>query len=131
MFRFNKIYFLIFLMLLWFEVLIALFMHGNFVRIYVGDFLVVILIYCFIRSFIDIGIFPSVLATLLFAYAVEWAQYFSVVNRLGLQDNKIATTLIGNAFEWQDLLAYTLGGLIVLLIEYARTHDGLALKRSR
>jgi hypothetical protein len=131
MFRFNKIYFLIFLMLLWFEVLIALFMQGNFIRIYVGDFLVVILIYCFIRSFIEIGTFPSVLATLLFAYTVEWAQYFSVVNRLGLQDNRIATTLMGNAFEWQDLLAYTLGGLIVMLIEYVRTHDGLLLRRSR
>lgn len=131
MFRFNKIYFLIFLMLLWFEVLIALFMHGNFIRIYVGDFLVVILIYCFIRSFIEIGIVPSILATLLFAYAVELGQYFSIVNHLGLQDNRIATTLIGNAFEWQDVLAYTLGGLIVLLIEHIRTHEGLLLRRSR
>lgn len=131
MFRFEKIYFLIFLMLLWFEVLIALFMRGNFIRIYVGDFLVVILIYCFLRSFVNIGVRLSVLATLLFAYGVELAQYFSIVNRLGLQDNQIATTLIGNAFEWQDILAYSLGGMIVLLIEYVRTHNRLLVKRSR
>ena len=34
------------------EVLIALFVHDNFVRPYIGDVIVVVVIYCFVRIFV-------------------------------------------------------------------------------
>ena len=117
MIRFQKKYFILTLLLLSIEIFIALFLHDRFIRPYVGDFLVVILIYCFIKSFIKISVLKACIVTLLFAYAVELLQYLNLVEHLGLQHSKLATTLFGFSFEWRDMLAYTLGILFVLILE--------------
>jgi hypothetical protein len=57
------------------------------------------------------------IATLLFSYAIEIAQYAQVVSLLGLEDNKIARIIIGTSFSWWDVLMYTLGILFVLMVE--------------
>ena len=129
MFRFQKIYFILFLLLLWFEVLIALFVHDDFVRPYFGDFLVVMLLYCFTRSLLQVRVMTAVVMVLAFAYTVEIAQYFAVVNYLGLQDNMVAKTVMGNSFDWQDMLAYTLGALSIYIIEQVRLEKLFILKR--
>ena len=129
MFRFNKMYFLLFLILFWFEVLIALFVHDRFVRPYVGDALVVTLLYCFTRSLLNIQLLPALFLVVSFAFAVETAQYFSLVHHLGLQDYPLATTLIGTSFDWQDLLAYTIGGAFVFLLEQLRARKTIAGKQ--
>ena len=129
MFRFQKIYFLLFLLLLWFEVLIALFVHDQFVRPYLGDFLVVLLLYCFTRSFLQVRVITAIMMVLLFAYAVETAQYFTVINHIGLEENVFAKTVIGSSFDWQDILAYTLGSLLIYLVEQVRMEKLFVLKR--
>ena len=129
MFRFQKIYFLLFLLLLWFEVLIALFVHDQFVRPYLGDFLVVLLLYCFTRSFLQVRVITAIMMVLLFSYAVETAQYFTVINHLGLEENVFAKTVIGSSFDWQDILAYTLGSLFIYLVEQIRLEKLFVLKR--
>lgn len=129
MVRFHKTYFLLFLILLWFEVLIALFVHDDFVRPYVGDFLVVMLLYCFTRSFLFFNLSLTLLLVLVFAYVVEIAQYFSLVHRLGLQDYPLANTLIGNSFDWQDLLAYTLGAALIFFVEQFQMANAFAAWR--
>ena len=97
------------------EVFIALFVHDNFIRPFFGDVLVVILIYCFIKSFINSPVVVTAVAVLLFAYAIEVLQYFNIIKVLGLQNSAIARILIGTSFEWTDLLAYALGiGLVIL-----------------
>ena len=60
------------------------------------------------------------LSVLLFAYSLETMQYFKLVQLLGLQHSKLARIVIGTAFEWLDLLAYTLGILLVLWVENLR-----------
>ncbi|MCW5910752.1 MAG: DUF2809 domain-containing protein [Cyclobacteriaceae bacterium] len=52
--NFNRNYLVWSLAIFIAEVLIALFVHDSFIRPYVGDVLVVILIYCFVKSFIDL-----------------------------------------------------------------------------
>jgi hypothetical protein len=89
----------------------------TFIRPYIGDFLVVILIYCFLRSFFKVSILKAAIGTLIFAYLVEFMQYLNLIQKLGLQNSKIANLILGNLFEWIDLLAYTLGIGLVLLIE--------------
>lgn len=103
------------------EVLIALFLHDSFVRPYVGDFLVVILIYCFVKNFLNISVIKLAIATLLFAYLVEMLQHFQLVNYLGLQNSQLAKTILGSSFEWSDMLAYTLGIILVVLVEKYRS----------
>lgn len=82
-----------------------------------GDFLVVILIYCFLKSFLNIPVLSTAIAVLIFSYCVETLQYFQLVKRLGLEHSKLARIVIGTSFEWIDMLAYTLGIAFVIFIE--------------
>ena len=54
---------------------------------------------------------------LVFSFGIEIAQYFNMVEKLGLQHSKIARVVLGNSFAWMDLLAYVLGILAVISIE--------------
>jgi len=116
-FRFDKKSFLIATVIFIVEVLIALYITDNFIRPYVGDVLVVILIYYFVKAFVHIGVWPLAIATLLFSYLIETLQYFQFVKLIGLGDNKFANIIIGNSFAWEDIIAYTIGIVIVLMIE--------------
>lgn len=116
-FQFNKNYFLLALLLLFTEVLIGSFVHDVFVRPYGGDFLVVILLYCVVKSFMDAPVLITAIVVLLFAYAVEVSQYFHLVRLLGLQHNKGAVLLMGTSFSFTDMLVYTLGIALVVLVE--------------
>lgn len=120
MFKFNPYYFALMIILFLIEILIALFVHDQFIRPYIGDFLVVILIYCFVKSFFNTPVLPTALGVLLFAYSVEVLQYFRIVEVLGLQHSRAARIIIGSAFEWQDMLAYTAGIVAVILLEKRR-----------
>ena len=79
-FQFNRKYFLLACLLFLVEVLIALLVHDRIVRPYVGDYLVVILIYCTVKAFFDTPIVSTTISVLLFAFAIEILQYFHLVN---------------------------------------------------
>ncbi|WP_373513520.1 DUF2809 domain-containing protein [Persicitalea sp.] len=117
MLTFNKKYFLLTITLFLIEVFIALYVHDNFIRPLFGDFLVVILVYRFIRSFLQISVIAAAISALLFSYFVEIAQYFNMVEVLGLQKSRLARTVIGTSFAWEDIVAYTLGIVFVILVE--------------
>jgi hypothetical protein len=117
MLTFNKKYFLLALLLFLIEVLIAAYLNDAFVRPYVGDYLVVILLYCLARSFVNLPVVPLAIGVLLFAYTIEILQYFNLVDRLGLRHSRLAVIVIGSSFEWIDLVAYTLGVATVIAIE--------------
>ncbi|MBK9017843.1 MAG: DUF2809 domain-containing protein [Saprospiraceae bacterium] len=99
------------------EVLIALYVQDGIIRPYIGDFLVVILIYCFFKSFLNLSVWAVAVGVLLFSYTIEVLQYFKIVELLHLQGSKLASTIIGTSFSWTDMLAYTLGVGFVLLVE--------------
>lgn len=120
---FNSSYFVLFTLLLTVELLIGTCMHDAFFRPYGGDFLVVLLLYCLIRSFINIPVVKSAIGTLIFSYTVEISQYFHLVKLLGMQHSRLALLILGNSFSFSDLLCYTLGILLVLIIEKIRTNQ--------
>jgi len=115
--KFNKRYFIIAVGIFVIKVVIALFIHDKIIRPYVGDFLVVILIYCSVKSFFNTSVYPAALAVLLFSYLFELSQYFHLLNKLGLQNSKFARTIIGTTFEWTDLATYTAGIIVLLTTE--------------
>ena len=115
--KFNRHYFALAVLILTAEILIALFVHDRIIRPYVGDALVVILIYCIVKSFLDIPVLTTALSVLAFSFAIEGLQYLNIVDRLGLQDSTIAAILIGNSFAWIDIFAYIIGIILVLLLE--------------
>ena len=115
----RLIYFSVFAVLFVIEVLIALFVKDEFVRPYVGDMLVVILIYCAVRTVFPSGIKLLPLYVFLFAAAVEILQYFDFVTLLGLNDITVLRIALGNTFSFLDIVCYAAGCVIVFLTETA------------
>ncbi len=113
MIHFSPKYFYGTVLLLTIEVLIAQFMHDQFIRPFVGDVLVVILIYSFVRAFWRVPANATIGAVFLFACGVEGLQYLDIVDRLGLRQSRVLAVIIGSVFDWQDILAYALGSTIV------------------
>lgn len=122
MFTFHRNYFFSALILFLTEVFIAVFVHDSIVRPYIGDFLVVILIYCSVRAVVKSSRITVAVYTLLFSYLIEVLQYFRFVSALGLKNNKLANVVLGNSFAWTDILAYTLGIATVLIFENLKTN---------
>jgi hypothetical protein len=112
-FRFSLRAFLLFAALLGVEVLIALFVRDGWIRGFLGDVLVVAVLFYLLRSFVPVKPLPLALGVFLFACAVEVAQAFDFVTRLGFEDNRLVRTALGSTFDVLDLPAYALGALLV------------------
>lgn len=117
---FKRKYFLAAILLFLVEVFIAVYVRDQIVRPYIGDLLVVMLLYCFLKSFVDLSVEAAGFLVLVFAYVVEFFQFLDILSFLGLQDNAIAGVVLGSQFEWADMLAYTLGLLFIFFIEEFR-----------
>lgn len=120
MFTFRPKYGLLAIAFFMIEVLIALYVHDSFFRPIFGDYLVVFLVYCAIFTFWNTNFLTAAIATLLFAYLIETLQYFRFVHLMGWEKYKIVAVALGIGFAWVDMLAYTLGFLTILLVEYRR-----------
>lgn len=116
-FRFNKIYFITFIVLFVIEVLIALFLKDGFIRFTIGDFIVVMLLYCFFKSFIKTRAIYVAIATVVIAYGIEFLQLTNFVRWGILKDYKWISIVLGNHFSIGDLVAYSLGIICVLYID--------------
>lgn len=114
---FNKKFFILTILIFIIEVLIALYVKDNFIRPYVGDVLVVLLLFCFFKTFLKFSVFSIALFVLCFSYLIEILQYINIVQKLGLDHSKTAKVLIGTSFSWLDLVCYSIGFSIILLFE--------------
>ena len=123
--KLNATYFRLASLIFTVETLIALYVQDTIIRPYIGDVLVVILIYCFIKSFLEVKVLLTALFVLLFAFSIEFLQYMNIVEKLSLQNSKIARTLIGTSFSWADILTYIIGIVMVILVEYFLSKEKL------
>lgn len=117
---FRLPYFLIAILLLGTEVLIAMYFKDGFIRPILGDFLVVILIYTFLMAFLKTSWRRLAIAVLLLAYTIEILQYINIMALLGLSHNTVTRMVLGTTFTWEDMIAYTLGIALVWWIETLR-----------
>ena len=104
--------------LVFIEVLIALFVHDRFIRPYAGDIIVVIVLYTFMRIWIPQGHKLLIPAIFLFSVLVELLQYFDIVSVLGLSDSRFFRILIGGVCDPKDIACYAAGCLILAAYEY-------------
>lgn len=111
-------YLIITIILLIIEVLIALYVHDNFIRPYIGDVLVVIVIYSLVRILIPEKCRLLPLFIFIFSVAVELLQYIHIANILGAADNRFLSTLIGGVFDMKDILCYGVGCILLGGYEY-------------
>ncbi|OPZ87977.1 MAG: hypothetical protein BWY74_03269 [Firmicutes bacterium ADurb.Bin419] len=113
--KINLKYLTAFLLLFVTEVLIALFVKDKIIRPFIGDVLVIILMYTFIRGIIKKTIKGLPVYLFIFAGLVEVSQYFHLVDRLNLRNNRLMATIMGTSFDIRDILCY-LAGTIMLII---------------
>lgn len=99
------------------ECIIALFVHDRIVRPYIGDLLVVILIYMTVRSFVPKGVVLLPLYIFIFAVIVEILQFVNVVGLLRVSDKAVARTIIGTQFSWIDIIMYAIGCLMTWIMQ--------------
>ena len=119
--KINYKYLISFIILFMIEVIIALFINDKIIRPYIGDILVIILMYTFIRSFIKKPIKFLSIYLFVFATVVEIIQYLKILELIGLQNNKILSIILGSTFDIKDVLCYLIGGIILLVFDNRNT----------
>lgn len=109
--RTNKRSFYLAMTVFWLavEVVIACYVHDRFIRPYVGDVLVVVVVYCFVRIWVPQGVRLLPLYVFLFAAGVEVLQYFHLVDLLGAGNNTFLRVVLGSVFDVKDILCYGIG----------------------
>ncbi|MDB5707910.1 MAG: hypothetical protein JWN66_5026 [Sphingomonas bacterium] len=103
------------------EVAIALFVRDRFVRPFVGDSLAVVLVYLALRAVTPLRVKVAVALAFATAIAIEFGQYFDLLDALGLRANPVVRVVLGAGFDPMDFAAYAAGTLGVLAIEARRT----------
>jgi hypothetical protein len=113
--KFSLKYFLLTIAIFLVEVVIATKSKDIFfVRAYLGDVIVVILIYTFIKCFFAINNNQKLIfGILIFSCLVEFAQYFNIAEKLGFRRGSLMYIVIGNSFSWIDILCYAAGCLLL------------------
>lgn len=129
--KLNLKYLLAFVVILVIESLIAIYIHDDIIRPYIGDILVVILMYTFIRAFIDKRLKWLPVYLFGFATAIEMAQHFNLLELLNLQGNKIARIILGSSFDVKDILCYLIGTVIIIAWEFKENIDGRNVNRNK
>ena len=107
--KIRVIYAVIFCGLLAIEIGIAVFVHDAFVRPYIGDMLVTLLLCCMCRVALPDKVRLLPVFVFVFAAFVEIGQYFDVVALIGLTDNRFLSIALGRTFSWMDLVCYAIG----------------------
>jgi len=116
-FKFNLKYFLLSIFIFLVEVLIATVLKNQFfIRAYLGDVIVVMLLYTLVKSFFITNDTKLILGIFAFSCLIEFAQFFNIAEKLGFQPGSLMYIVIGNSFSWIDILCYGVGCLILYLL---------------
>lgn len=116
--KFNKRYLIIALLIFLIEVYIAFVIKTGFIRYTLGDYLVVILGYALIRGCTNLKVLTSAMVMLFIAFVIEFLQLTPFLSYFNLENNLTAKLIFGTTFQVDDLIAYTLGIITILLIEH-------------
>lgn len=116
--KLRIIYSVAFLLIFATEIFIALYVRDDFIRPYVGDMLVTVLICCFVRVLIPEKFGVAPLLVFIFSSLVEIGQYFDFVKLLGLDNNVFISTLLGRTFSFADITCYGIGCAVFAVLDY-------------
>jgi hypothetical protein len=110
--------------LIWFILIIATIILGLLSRhvagipLFIGDILWATMIYFGFRFLlISKSIKFIVIASLLFCYAIEFSQLYQAPWINNIRHTVIGALILGEGFLWGDMLSYTVGVAIGILVE--------------
>ena len=113
----RLIFLVVFISLFFVEVLIALYVHDDFVRPYVGDMIVTVVVWSFVRIIFPDKFRLMSLYVMIFAILVEVGQYFNYTDLLGIT-NPILVTMMGTSFSWADIACYAVGCIVAAIADF-------------
>ncbi|WP_028518039.1 DUF2809 domain-containing protein [Ruminococcus flavefaciens] len=105
-----------FVLLVAVEVCIGVFYFNYFIRAYIGDVIIVWVLYCLFRSFVPkkFSSYGIAVGILIFSFAVEFLQKAHIADILGVE-NKLLRIIIGTSYATEDLWCYVAGTAVTLL----------------
>jgi hypothetical protein len=116
-FKFKLKYFLLSILIFLVEVIIATVLKDQFfIRAYLGDVIVVMLLYTLVKSFFITNDTKLILGIFAFSCLIEFAQFFKIADKLGFPEGSLMYIVVGNSFSWIDILCYGVGCLILYLL---------------
>ncbi len=110
-------YLIIFIIIFMVEVFIGAYSHSGIIRNYVGDILVIPVMYFFIRIIYPKRIRKLPYILFLFAVIVEILQYMKINNILGIEGSSLLGILLGSTGDIKDILCYFIGTIIIIIID--------------
>ncbi len=113
----NKIYLLLFFLLILVETLIAIYLHDGIIRPFLGDTLATIALYFLLCSFLPFSSRSMIILALLISFGIEFLQYMHFLEWAGWQNIRILRIVLGSSSDFRDLLAYSLGAILVYFFE--------------
>jgi len=113
------------------ELLIATtFSQVELVRSFLGDYLVVILLYHLAQAIRPVAPLRLAIGVFAFSCAVEVSQLFHLADALGFRPGGLLYILAGNTFSWVDLLMYALGCATAGLVDRLFLRVGASARAS-
>lgn len=113
----RMFYFFVFVGLFCIELYIALFVHDNFVRPYLGDVIFIPLVYCLLRTFVPKRFRFLLLGVLILAIGVEFAQLLGITKWIS-GGNPFLLALLGTSYSFVDIICYVAGTAITFCVEW-------------
>lgn len=108
------------------EIAIAKYVHGGFIRSFVGDVLVVGVVFSLLKTFVQAASVKLAAGALAFCVVIEALQYVHLADWLGLKRGSVLHIALGATFDWLDLLAYAIGFVLILAairFQKRRSHE--------
>ncbi len=97
--------------------IVILFSSNPFIRGFLGDAVIVMLLYSSAKSVRDFDSIWLCVGIIIFAYLIEISQYFKIITLLGFEENLFTRIIFGSVFDPLDLLAYTIGGIMIYILD--------------
>jgi hypothetical protein len=92
--------------------------HYSFFALFIGDILWALMVYYIMRFlFVSKGYKNAVIYSLIFCYAIEFSQLYKAPWIDSLRHTLFGRLVLGDTFLWGDLLSYTVGIVIGILID--------------
>lgn len=92
----------------------------TFVPLWVGDVLWATMIYFIVRFLLPhLSVTKTTLISIFISYAVEFSQLYKAPWIDNMRHTFLGRMLLGETFFWGDLVSYTFGILIGIIIDYA------------
>ncbi|MDC7996150.1 ribosomal maturation YjgA family protein [Altibacter sp. HG106] len=113
----RNVYGVAFLCLLFIEVGIAMFASHGIIRGFIGDVLVIPLLYCFLQILFKGPVIRWALVALIIGFIVEYLQLVNILLPW-ISTHPVLKIVLGSVFDVYDLLAYSIGFVWILIMEF-------------